>query len=564
MSYPWLAQYPDKVNHTVNPDEYASVMDVIEKYMKKWGDMTAYINMGKELTFNEVDALSTQFAAYLQNDCGVKKGDRVAIQMPNCLQYPIIMFGAIKAGAIVVNTNPLYTPSEMEHQFKDSGAKVLIIVENFASNLEKIVNNTKLEKVIITKLGDMLGFKGHIVNLVVKHVKKMVPAYNIPGTIEFKKALNKGASLKYTRPEIGHDDIAFLQYTGGTTGVSKGAMLTNKNIIANMQQIYEWTKPVIEEGIETVITALPLYHIFALTVNCLCMIKLGAKNVLVTNPRDMKAFIGEMKKYPFSILTGVNTLFNGLLNQEEFRKMDFSALKVTVGGGMAVQRATAEAWHELTGCTLVEGYGLTESSPVLTVNPTDGTLQLGTIGIPVPSTDISIRDDDGNEVPDGEPGEIWGKGPQVMAGYWERPEATAETLEDGWLKTGDVGLVTETGFFKIVDRKKEMVCVSGFNVYPNEVEDAIAKNPKVLEVGVIGIPDPKSTEVVKAYVVKKDQSLNEQEVIEHCKEFLTGYKRPKKVEFVQELPKSNVGKILRRIIKEMDQRNHPDVWKKED
>lgn len=564
MSYPWLSQYPDKVNHTVNPDEYASVMDVIEKYMKKWGDMTAYINMGKSLTFNEVDALSTQFAAYLQNDCGVKKGDRVAIQMPNCLQYPIIMFGAIKAGAIVVNTNPLYTPSEMQHQFKDSGAKVLVIVENFASNLEKIVNNTKLEKIIITRLGDMLGFKGHIVNLVVKHVKKMVPSYNIPGAIDFKKALNKGVSQKYTRPEIGHEDIAFLQYTGGTTGVSKGAMLTNKNIIANMQQIFEWTKPVIEEGIETVITALPLYHIFALTVNCLCMIKLGAKNVLVTNPRDMKAFIGEMKKYPFSILTGVNTLFNGLLNQEEFRKMDFSALKVTVGGGMAVQRATAEAWFDLTGCTLVEGYGLTESSPVLTVNPADGTLQLGTIGIPVPSTDISIRDDDGNEVPDGQPGEIWGKGPQVMAGYWERPEATAETLEDGWLKTGDVGLVTETGFFKIVDRKKEMVCVSGFNVYPNEVEDAIAKNPKVLEVGVIGVPDPKSTEVVKAYVVKKDQSLNEQEVIEHCKEFLTGYKRPKKVEFVKELPKSNVGKILRRIIKEMDQRNHPDVWKSED
>jgi len=407
------------------------------------------------------------------------------------------------------------------------------------------------------------GLKGGIVNFVVKNVKKMVPSYSLPQARSFKSCLSAGASMSYTRPDIDLEDVAFLQYTGGTTGVSKGAMLSNKNIIANMLQIFEWKKPCLEEGIETVITALPLYHIFALTVNCLAMLKLGAVNILIVNPRDMKAFIGEMKKYPFSVITGVNTLFNGLLNQEAFRALDHTALKVSVGGGMAVQKAVAEEWLKVTGCTLVEGYGLTESSPVLTCNPTDGSLQLGTIGIPVSSTEISIRDDDGNEVPDGEPGEIWGRGPQVMKGYWERPEATAATMSGDWLKTGDVGQLIETGFFKIVDRKKEMVCVSGFNVYPNEVEEAISKNPRVLEVGVIGVPDPRSTEVVKAFVVKKDPSLTEEDVIEHTKEFLTGYKRPKKVEFVDELPKSNVGKILRRLLKEADQKNHPEVWKEQ-
>lgn len=565
MTYPWLSLYPKEVNPTIDLSEYDSVMDLLEKSLQKWGDKTAFINMGKSLTFAQVDKLSKQFAAYLQNECGVKKGDRVAIQMPNCLQYPVIMFGAVRAGAIVVNTNPLYTSGEMAHQFKDSGAKVLIIMANFASNLEKIVDQTKIETVIITKLGDMLGgLKGGIVNFVVKNVKKMVPSYNLPQARSFKSCLSAGASLSYTRPDVNLEDVAFLQYTGGTTGVSKGAMLSNKNIIANMLQIFEWKKPCLEEGIETVITALPLYHIFALTVNCLAMLKLGAVNILIVNPRDMKAFIGEMKKYPFSVITGVNTLFNGLLNQDAFRALDHSALKVSVGGGMAVQKAVAEEWLKVTGCTLVEGYGLTESSPVLTCNPTDGTLQLGTIGIPVSSTEISIRDDDGNVVPDGEPGEIWGRGPQVMKGYWERPEATADTMSGDWLKTGDVGQLTETGFFRIVDRKKEMVCVSGFNVYPNEVEEAISKNPKVLEVGVIGVPDPRSTEVVKAFVVKKDPSLTAEDVIEHTKEFLTGYKRPKKVEFVDELPKSNVGKILRRLLKEADQKNHPEVWKKED
>ncbi|MBI1185241.1 AMP-binding protein [bacterium] len=561
MSFPWYQYYPSVVSHTIDVNEYSSVLDVLNKSLGRWGNKKAYINMDKALTYNEVDELSKQFAAYLVNECGVQKGDRVAIQMPNCLQYPVAMFGALRAGAIVVNTNPLYTSGEMKHQFVDSGAKVLVIIENFASNLEKIISETGIEKVIVTKLGDLLGFKGHIVNFVVKYIKKMVPAYHIEGAVDFKTALKAGADLPYKEPEATHDDVAFLQYTGGTTGVSKGAMLTHKNIIANMLQIYEWKKPCLEEGMETVMTALPLYHIFALTVNCLAMMKFGATNILVTNPRDMKAFISDMRKYPFSVLTGVNTLFNGLLHQDDFRNLDFSQLKVTVGGGMAVQVAVAEEWQKVTGCTLVEGYGLTESSPVLTCNPTDGTLQLGTIGVPLPSTEITIRDDNGQVVPDGEPGEIWGRGPQVMKGYWQRPEETAKTMEGDWLKTGDVGLLSPTGFYKIVDRKKEMVCVSGFNVYPNEVEDAIAKNPKVKEVGVIGVPDERSTEVVKAYVVKKDKTLTEEEVIEHSKQFLTGYKRPKHVEFVDDLPKSNVGKILRRVLKEMDQKNHPEDWK---
>lgn len=563
--YPWLSKYPEGVNNEINPKEYDSVLDLLEKTFAKWSSKTAYINLGKELSFTEIDELSTHFAAYLQNECGVQKGDRVAIQMPNLLQYPVVMFGAIKAGAIVVNTNPLYTAGEMKHQFRDSEAKVLIILANFASNYEKIKDETSIEKVIITEIGDFLGgLKGSIVNLAVKYIKKMVPSYNLPEAVKLKDAMKRGKSAAYTRPEVSSDDVAFLQYTGGTTGVSKGAMLTHQNILSNMLQIFEWQKPCLEEGKETVVTALPLYHIFALTVNCLSMLKFGATNVLITNPRDMKAFIKDLGKYPFSVLTGVNTLFNGLLNQEDFRKLDFSALKVTVGGGMAVQQSVAKNWEELTGCTLVEGYGLTESSPVLTCNPTDGTLQLGTIGVPVPSTEVTIRDDDGNEVPDGQPGEIWGRGPQVMKGYWRRPDETAKTLHDDWLKTGDIGLVTETGFFKIVDRKKEMVCVSGFNVYPNEVEEILSRHPKVLEVGVIGVPDPRSTEVVKAFIVKKDDSLTEEEVKEFAKEHMTGYKRPKHVEFKDELPKSNVGKILRRLLKEADQKAHPDLWKQEE
>lgn len=556
MSFPWFDLYPKEVNHDIDPDEFASVMDFANDCFKKYSDRTAYVNMDKTLTFQQVDTYSDHFAAFLQNDIGIKKGDRIAIQMPNLLQYPVVLFGAIKTGAIVVNTNPLYTPKEMKHQFNDAGVKAVIILANFASNLEKILPETSIEKVIITEIGDMLGgLKGAIVNFVVKSIKKMVPAYSIPNAIKFKAALKSGASKNYTKPEIAGSDVAFLQYTGGTTGVAKGAMLTNRNIMANMMQIAEWKKPKLNFDGEVIITALPLYHIFALTVNCLAMLKIGAKNILVTNPRDMPAFLKELKKYPFSIITGVNTLFNGLLRQDSFKDIDFSKLKVSVGGGMAVQKATAEEWKEVTGCTIVEGYGLTETCPVLSCNPVDGTERLGTIGIPLPSTEMSIRDDDGNPVPNGEPGEIWGRGPQVMAGYWERPEATAEVMAGEWLKTGDIAIAFDDGFFKIVDRKKEMINVSGFNVYPNEVEDCVASHPKVSEVGCIGVPDPHSNEVVKVFVVKKDPSLTKEELFAYCKNEMTGYKRPKHIDFKDELPKSNVGKILRRILKEEDMKN---------
>ena len=444
----------------------------------------------------------------------------------------------------------------MEHQFKDSGAKAIIILSNFAYNLEKILHKTGIEKVIITNIGDLIGgLKGTIVNMVVKYIKKMVPAYNIPNAVSFKQALAIGKNANYSQPNIDINDVAFLQYTGGTTGVSKGAMLSHKNMLANMLQIFEWERPCLNDQGEVVITALPLYHIFALTVNCLSMMKIGSKNILVTNPRDMKAFIADLKKYPFSVITGVNTLFNGLLNQQDFNSLDFSKLKVAVGGGMAVQVSVAQKWFKLTGVNLVEGYGLTESSPVLTCNPTDGKVQLGTIGVPVPSTLVKIMDDDGVEVPHGEPGEIWATGPQVMKGYWERPNETAKTLEGEWLKTGDIGIRLPDGFFKIVDRKKEMINVSGFNVYPNEVEEALSHHPKILEVGVIGIPDPHSNECVKAFIVKKDPSLTEEEVKAFAKQHLTGYKRPKHVAFKDELPKSNVGKILRRVLKEEDKKN---------
>jgi long-chain acyl-CoA synthetase len=471
--------------------------------------------------------------------------------MPNVLQYPVAMFGALRAGMVVVNTNPLYTPSEMKHQFNDSGADVVVIVANFASNLEKIRSDIQAKHVILTELGDLLGgLKGSIVNLVVKHVKKMVPAYHLPGAVSFKKALSLGANHKFKKVASTLDEPAFLQYTGGTTGVSKGAELTHGNIVANMQQISAWMKPKLVESQEIVITALPLYHIFALTVNCLAMLKIGAHNVLITNPRDMKAFIGDLAKKRFTLITGVNTLFNGLLNQEAFGKLDFSGLKIAVGGGMAVQKATAEKWKAVTGVPLAEGYGLTETAPVATCNPIDGTERIGTIGMPLPNTEVMIADDAGNPVALGERGEIFIKGPQVMKGYWNRPEETALVMQGDWFKSGDIGVMDADGFTKIVDRKKEMILVSGFNVYPNEVEDAIASCSGVLEVGVIGMPDPKSTEKVVAYVVKKDQALTQDKIIDHCKEFLTNYKVPKEVYFTDELPKSNVGKILRRKIKE--------------
>ncbi len=549
--FPWFKHYPKSVDKVVDCEAYESVSELFEESVKKYGSSTAYECMGKTLSFVELDKLSAQFSNYLVHVLKLEKGSRIAIQLPNVLQYPVVMFGALRAGMVVVNTNPLYTSSEMKHQFNDSGADVIVIVANFAYNLEKIRSEIHAKRIIVTELGDMLGLlKGAIVNLVVKHVKKMVPSYNLPGSDNFKYALEQGAEYEFKAPKIERKNTAFLQYTGGTTGVSKGAELTHGNIIANMQQISAWMKPKLKEREEIVITALPLYHIFALTVNCLSMLKIGAHNVLITNPRDMPAFCKELTKHKFSVFTGVNTLFNGLLNQESFRNLDFASLKIAVGGGMAVQKATAERWKEVTGTPLAEGYGLTETSPVASCNPIDGTERNGTIGIPLPNTEMTVMDDDGKVLEVGEKGEICIKGPQVMKGYWNRPKETAEVMRGEWFKSGDIGIMDEDGFFKIVDRKKEMILVSGFNVYPNEIEDVIASCLGVLEVGVIGIPDPRSTEKVVAYVVPKDNTATPDSVIAHCREFLTNYKCPKEVYFTDELPKSNVGKILRRKIKE--------------
>ncbi len=551
QDFPWFKSYPEGVAHEINPDQFQSLLDLFEESVDKYDELIAYENMGKEMTFRELDKLTRDFAAFLQSKIKLKKGDRIAIQMPNLLQAPIALFGALRAGLIVVNTNPLYTAREMQHQYQDTEAKAIVILANFAHNLEKIQSSTSIETIIITEIGDMLGgLKGPIVNLVVKYVKKMVPSYKLPKAIPFNTVLKEGASLQYTRPNLKPDDIAFLQYTGGTTGVSKGAMLTHRNINANMLQISEWMKPKLRVKQETMVTALPIYHIFALTVNVLAMLHIGAKSLLITNPRDLPAFIKELKKKPFTVMTGVNTLFNALLNHPDFKTIDFSHLKLAVGGGMAVQDAVAKKWREVTGAILVEGYGLTETSPLLSCNPIDGTEQIGTIGLPSPSTEMIILDEEGNEMPAGEPGEICAKGPQVMPGYWNRPEETKEVFINGYFKTGDIGIINEHGFFKIVDRKKEMINVSGFNVYPNEIENVIASHPKVNEVGAIGIPDERSTEVVKVFVVKNEDSLTKEELIQFCRDNLTAYKVPKAVEFRKELPKSNVGKILRRVLKE--------------
>lgn len=551
MDFPWFQFYPEAVPKQIDPEEYSSAVDLFEESIKKYGDAIAYECMDKTISFNELDQLSATFASFLQHEFKLKKGDRIGIQMPNLLQYPIVMFGALRAGLIVVNTNPLYTSSEMEHQFSDAGVKAIVIVANFAHNLEKIKEKIGVKKIVVTQIGDSLGgLKGSIVNLVVKYVKKMVPAYNIPEAWSFKSAMAAGKNKPYERQHLKGEDLAFLQYTGGTTGVSKGAMLSHTNIVANMQQISAWMKPKLIESKETVITALPLYHIFALTVNCLAMMKIGAHNVLVTNPRDMPAFCKILKKHPFSVFTGVNTLFNGLLNQESFRSLDFSSLKIAVAGGMALQSFVAKRWKEVTGVPISEGYGLTETSPVVTCNPIDGTERLGTIGIPLPNTEVKIIDDEGNDLALGERGELCVKGPQVMPGYWQRPDETAETFMKEWFKTGDIAVMDEDGFFKIVDRKKEMILVSGFNVYPNEVEDALSAHEMVNEVGVIGIPDERSTERVVAYVIANDKSLTAEELIAFSRQSLTSYKVPKEIYFVDELPKSNVGKILRRIIKE--------------
>ena len=545
--FPWFKSYPDFVPQTIDENKYKSLAQVFEDVVKTFGDKVAFQNMDVTLTFNQLKAEVDAFAYFLQNNTNLIVGDRVAIQMPNLLQFPVAMFAVIKCGFVAVNTNPLYTPDEMRHQYKDSGAKALVILENFASNYQSIQNDTDIETVIVTRIGDMLGgLKGSIVNTVVKHVKKMVPAYDLPNSISFKSVLKDNSGKSPKQVNITHKDMAFLQYTGGTTGVSKGAILTHGNVCSQLSQVDGWLTGLFTNGEPVVITALPLYHIFALTANCLAFFNYGSRNVLITNPRDMKAFLKDLKKNPFSLITGVNTLFNGLLNQPTFKDIDFSNLRISLGGGMAVQDAVAIKWQEVTGSPLLEAYGLSETSPAATINPTDGSHRMGTIGLPLPNTEIRIFDEDKKEVPIGERGEIGIKGPQVMAGYWNRPDATKEVMNGDYFLTGDIGIMDKDGFFKIVDRKKEMVCVSGFNVYPSEVEAVISSHPKVLEVGVRSEPHPKTTECVMAFIVKKDDSLTEDEIKDFCKDKLTNYKHPKIVVFREELPKSNVGKILRR------------------
>ncbi|GJM31059.1 MAG: long-chain-fatty-acid--CoA ligase [Saprospiraceae bacterium] len=547
---PWLTHYPSGIPANIDPSSYESLVDLFTEIFEKYRDKPAFSCMGKELTFDQLDRHSKQFGAYLHSR-GLEPGDKIGLMMPNMLQYPIALFGALRAGLVVVNTNPLYTPREMRHQFTDSGVKAIIIAENFAANLEKILGDTQIKTVIVTSIGEMLGtVKGCLVNFVVRKIKGLVPKYDIPNTVSFTEALKQGKKFTLKSFEACADDVIILQYTGGTTGVAKGAMLTNRNLVANMLQIRAWMKPFLEDGKEIALCPLPLYHIFAFSVNCLALMSIGTLSVLVTNARDLSSVIKAMKSYPISLVTGVNTLFNALVNHPKFSSIDFSHLKITVGGGMAVQRPVAEKWQKITGCFLSEGYGLTETSPVATTNPLDGTGRLGTIGLPVPSTDIRIVNKEDMPVPVGEVGEIQIKGPQVMKGYYNRPEETAKTIRNGWLCTGDIAKMSEDGFFEIVDRIKDMILVSGFNVYPNEVEEVIAAHPDVLEVAAIGIPDEKSGEVVKVFIVKKNKSLTEKQIISYCRENLTGYKIPKVVEFRKELPKTNVGKILRRALRE--------------
>ncbi len=550
---PWLQSYPQGVPAEIDPDQYRSIAAVFDATVARFGDRPAYRNFGKTLTYSEVDALATQFAAYLIGELGLKKGDRVALMMPNCLQYPIATFGILRAGLTVVNVNPLYTARELRHQLVDAGAAAIVVVDNFGHTVQEVLADTPLKQVITTGLGDMLGFpKGALVNFVLKYVKKMVPDYDIPGTVRFRDAL--AAGRRHTLPQIDIDpsDIAFLQYTGGTTGVAKGAMLTHRNLVANMRQASAWLNPNdLRPGEEVIITALPLYHIFALTANGLVFMELGGLNHLITNPRDMPGFVKELKTSGFTAITGVNTLFNGLLNTPGFDQVDFSRLKITLGGGMAVQRAVAERWKKVTGVTLVEAYGLTETSPAACINPLDIKEFNGSIGLPIPSTDVCVKDDDGREVALGEIGELCIRGPQVMKGYWQRQEETARTIDaDGWLHTGDMARIDEQGFVYIVDRKKDMILVSGFNVYPNEVEDVVAAMPGVLEVAAVGVPDERSGEAVKLFVVRKDPSLTAEDIKAYCRQSLTGYKQPRQIEFRKELPKSNVGKILRKELRD--------------
>ncbi|KPM84372.1 long-chain-fatty-acid--CoA ligase FadD [Pseudoalteromonas sp. ACER1] len=546
----WLKRYPEGMPETIDPEHYHSLLDLFEKSFADFSDLPAFTNMGKELTYRELDSATKRVASYIQNDLGLKKGDKVAVMMPNLLQTPVTILGILRAGCVVVNVNPLYTVRELEHQLNDSESSAIFILANFADTLEKALPKTNVKHIVVTQVGDMVGgLKKHIVNFVVKHVKKMVPSYSLPNVIKFADAL-AGDEAGYKKPEVDLNDLAFLQYTGGTTGVSKGAMLSHGNMVGNLEQVSGCLDKVLERGKEVVITALPLYHIFALTANCLTFMKYGGLNVLITNPRDMPGFVKELAQHKFTAVTGVNTLFNGLLNTPGFAELDFSSLKMSLGGGMAVQRPVAEKWQAVTKTKLMEGYGLTECAPLVTVSPYDLEGYNGSIGLPAPSTDIKLMLENGEEAAKGEPGELWVKGPQVMQGYYNRPDATAECLKDGWFATGDIATYDDEGFFYIVDRKKDMIIVSGFNVFPNEIEEVVAMHDGVLEVAAIGIPHEVSGEQVKVFVVKKDQSLTEKDIIKHCRDNLTNYKVPKLVEFRDELPKTNVGKILRRALKD--------------
>ena len=551
----WLNSYEQGVNAEIDITQYSSISDVFRQSVEKFAHQPAFQNMGKTLTYAEVGKLAENFASYLQNVLKLPRGERVAIMLPNLLQYPIALFGILQAGLVAVNTNPLYTPRELEHQLKDSGATTIIVLENFANTLELVLPRTQIKHVIVASVGEMFGFfKGTLMNFVLRKIKKMVPEYRISGAIPFQTTLKEGAAHIFRPVTLTREDTALLQYTGGTTGVAKGAVLSHGNICANMLQAKEWIKNQLREGKETVIAALPLYHIFALTVNLMIFTNAGSKIILITNPRDMKGFIGELKKERISVFIGVNTLFNGMVNQPDFATVDFSNLRLTLGGGMATQKAVAEKWKKITGTPIVEAYGLTEASPGVCCNPLNIEAYSGGIGLPVPSTEVELRDADGKEVPVGQPGELWVRGPQVMKGYWNRPEETAKTIDArGFLETGDIAVMDEKGWLKLVDRKKDLIVVSGFNVYPNEIEEVVSHNDKVMEVACIGVPNEKTGEALKVFVVKKDPSLTKEELIEFCRTELTAYKVPKDIEFRDELPKSNVGKILRRELREQAQ-----------
>lgn len=546
----WFKNYPEEVAQSVDYSQYNNLGEILQETVTNYPNNPAVSNLGITLTYAELDKKATDFAAYLQQELGLQKGDKLALMMPNLLQYPIALYGALKAGVTIVNVNPLYTPRELKHQLNDSGANAIVILENFANTLEEIIDQVNLKHVILTNVGDCCsGLKRFIVNFVVKHFKKMVPKHSLQA-LSFVNALNRGTQLSFEPVSVTQQDTAFLQYTGGTTGVSKGTILSHRNMIANLLQTDAWMRPFLKIGQETIITALPMYHIFSLTVNCLLFTKAAGHSVLITNPRDMKDFCKTLQQYPFTSITGVNTLFNGLANTPEFQALDFSKLELTIGGGMAVQQSVSDAWQKVTGVPILEGYGLTETSPVVSMNPLNAEQYSGTIGLPLPDTQIQIRDDDNNELGLNEAGELWVKGPQVMEGYLNRPEETAKVIdENGWLATGDMATIDEDGYLRIVDRKKDMILVSGFNVYPNEIEDVVALHPGVLEVAAIGEPDEVKGEVVKICVVKKDPNITEADLIAHCREHLTGYKIPKVVEFHDDLPKTNVGKILRKELR---------------